>query len=31
MLRRYPSKAKRVGAAILAYSKATAKKPRAAG
>ena len=29
MLRRYPSKAKRVGAAILAHSKATAKKPRA--
>jgi hypothetical protein len=31
MVRRYPSKAKRVGAAILAHSKATAKKPRAAG
>ena len=31
MLRRYPSKAKRVGAAILALSKATAKKPRAGG
>jgi hypothetical protein len=28
MLRRYPSKAKRVGAAILAQSKSTAKKPR---
>jgi hypothetical protein len=31
MLRRYPSKAKRVGAAILAHAKATAKKPRAGG
>ena len=31
MLRRYPSKAKRVGAAILAHSKATAKKPRGGG
>jgi hypothetical protein len=29
MLRRFPSKAKRVGAAILAQSKSTAKKPRA--
>ena len=28
MLRRYPSKAKRVGAAILTQSKSTAKKPR---
>jgi hypothetical protein len=28
MLRRYPSKAKRVGAAILTLSKSTAKKPR---
>jgi hypothetical protein len=28
MLRRYPSKAKRVGAAILAQSKSTAKKPK---
>jgi len=28
MLRRYPTKAKRVGAAILSLSKSTAKKPR---